>query len=150
MKKLIGFLFALVCAHGVLAAEPGPYDESANADHDIAVALKQAAVENKKVLVVFGANWCKDCRELDKALHGKTKPLVDQHYVTVKVDVGNFNKNMSLSEKYGNPTKKGIPAAVVLGADEAVLYATKGGELADARQMGDTGIYDFFEKMSAR
>ena len=26
--------------------------------------------------VVFGANWCEDCRALDKALHGASQNLV--------------------------------------------------------------------------
>jgi protein disulfide-isomerase len=32
---------------------------------------------------------------------------------------------------------------VVLTADNKVVYSSKGGELANARKMGDTGIYDF-------
>ena len=58
-------------------------------------------------------------------------------------DVGNFNKNLDLASQYGNPIKKGIPAVVVLSADNNVVYSSKGGELANARRMGDTGIYDF-------
>ena len=61
----------------------------------------------------------------------------------VKIDVGNFDKNLSLAEHYGNPIKMGIPAVVELGADDQVIYSTKGGELADARKMGEQGIYDF-------
>jgi protein disulfide-isomerase len=37
----------------------------------------------------------------------------------------------------------GIPAVVVLTADNRIVYSSKGGELANARKMGDTGIYDF-------
>ena len=46
--------------------------------------------------------------------------------------------------------KKGIPAAVVLSPEGEVLYATRLGELADARQMSDTGIYDFFKRVVDR
>jgi thioredoxin 1 len=99
---------------------------------------------------VFGANWCPDCRELDKALHGKSAAMIDAKFVVVKIDVGRFDKNMALSNAYGTPTKKGIPAAVMLTPQNRVLYATKGGELADARNMGETGIYDFFNKAIAQ
>jgi protein disulfide-isomerase len=132
---------------GAATAAELPYDEKADAHADLQHALAQAKKENKQVLAVFGANWCKDCRELDKALHGKTASLVDGKFVVVKIDVGNFDRNTDIAKAYGNPIRKGIPAAVLLTADNKVLYATKGGELADARSMGETGIYDFFNAM---
>ncbi|MDB5766786.1 MAG: putative thiol-disulfide isomerase and thioredoxin, partial [Collimonas fungivorans] len=61
-------------------------------------------------------------------------------------DVGNFDKNLDVAQSYGNPIKKGIPAAVLLSPDNKILYSTKAGELADARRMGENGIYDFFNK----
>jgi protein disulfide-isomerase len=67
--------------------------------------------------------------------------------VVVKIDVGNFNKNLDLANRYGNPIQKGIPAAVVVTPGDQVLYSTKAGELADARRMGQSGIYDFFTKV---
>jgi protein disulfide-isomerase len=54
---------------------------------------------------------------------------------------------LDVVKRYGYPTGKGIPAAVVLNADDQVLYATRAGELADARHMGEDGIYDFFAKV---
>jgi protein disulfide-isomerase len=145
-------LAALACvlalgAAGTVAGADLPYDEKADAHADLQRALAQAKKENKQVLAVFGANWCKDCRELDKALHGKTAGLVDGKFVVVKIDVGNFDRNTDIANAYGNPIRKGIPAAVLLTADNKVLYATRGGELADARSMGETGIYDFFNAM---
>ena len=35
----------------------------------------------------------------------------------------------------------------MLSADNRVLYSTKAGELADARRMSETGIYEFFESV---
>jgi len=100
------------------------------------------------VLVIFGANWCADCRALDQALStGKNAELVAREFKVVKVDVGNFDRNLDLAARYGNPIKKGIPAAVVLSSEDQVLYATRLGELADARHMSDTGIYDFFKRV---
>ncbi len=120
-----------------------PYNEKADAAADVQHALSAAQANHKKVLLVFGANWCKDCRDLDKALHGSSLPLIEGKFEVVKIDVGNFDKNLALAEHYGNPIKMGIPAVVELGADDQVIYSTKGGELADARKMGEQGIYDF-------
>ena len=144
MKRFLALFAGLLFTHAVFA-DSLPYDETADAKTGISQALTTAQHDGKKVLLVFGANWCKDCRELDKALHGKSQSLVDGKFVVVKVDVGNFDKNLDLADAYGNPIKKGIPAAVLLTSDNKMLYSTKGGELADARSMGDNGIYDFFD-----
>jgi len=36
----------------------------------------------------------------------------------------------------------------VLSSDERVLYATKAGELSNARRMSATGIYEFFDRVA--
>jgi protein disulfide-isomerase len=46
------------------------------------------------------------------------------------------------------PLKNGIPAIVILSPKNQVLYVTRAGELADARNMGDSGIYEFFRKVT--
>jgi protein disulfide-isomerase len=142
--------FAVVAAAVLSLAAVGaqlPYDEHADAHATLQQGLDAARASGKDVLVVFGANWCKDCRELDKALHGRTASVIDARFVVVKIDVGNFDKNLDVAKRYGYPIGKGIPAAVVLSPDDKVLYATRAGELADARHMGDDGIYDFFVKV---
>jgi protein disulfide-isomerase len=142
MRRLLGSITAVALALGAAAAEL-PYNESANASADVQTALAAARADRNDVLLVFGANWCPDCRELDKALNGSSRALISGRFQVVKVDVGRFDKNLDLANQYGNPIKMGIPAVVVLTADNKVVYSSKGGELANARKMGDTGIYDF-------
>src|SRR6266487_5799228 len=147
MRKHI-FLSAVLLATFVQAA-PLPYDETADAKAEVKHALNAAKKSQMPVLVIFGANWCKDCRALDQALStGRNAQLVKREFRVVKVDVGNFDKNLDIAEAYGNPIKKGIPAAVVLSPDNKVLYATRLGELADARRMSESGIYDFLRKVA--
>lgn len=142
------FLTGLLLSGAVLAADL-PYDEKADAPAAVQHALAEAKAAHVPVLVIFGANWCEDCRALDKSLHtGKNAELMSKKFKVVKVDVGHFDHNTELAKVYGNPIKKGIPAAVLLSPDSEVLYASKGGELADARRMSDTGIYDFFENIT--
>jgi len=148
MRKLI--LLAGLLATAAWAA-PLPYDEAADAKADVKRTLSEAKKSNMPVLVIFGANWCEDCRALDKALKtGKNAELVNREFKVVKVDVGRFDKNLDVAEAYGNPIKKGIPGAAVLSPDGSVLYLTKLGELADARHMSETGIYDFFHAVTQK
>ena len=155
----IGFILAGLLSASALAsgseqrATANPYDENADARAAIEQALTQAADDKKLVLLVFGANWCGDCKILDAAMsHGTASNMVNHDFKVVKINVGKFDKNVGIATKYGVPLKKGIPAVAILsGANgaEAVSFATKAGELADARKLGDAGIYAFFKKISA-
>ena len=131
-------------------AATGPYDEAADAKAQIRVALADASGARVPVLVVFGANWCGDCKALDLALKdGAAAPLIAKNFRVVKVNVGKFDRNLDVAESYGVPLKNGIPTVAILSAQGKVVYATKAGELADARNMGDKSIYEFFAKASA-
>lgn len=131
----------------VAAPKWNGYDEAADARAEVARALEKARAEGKKVMVVFGANWCPDCRVLDQQMkEGRLKTLVDREFVTVKVDVGRFKKNLDLAEQYGVPLKKGIPTLAVLDAKGKAIYATLEGEVGDARDMGEAGLYKFFDR----
>ena len=143
MIRRLLLLTAVLATRAVAA--PLPYDESADAKAALQQALVAAKSDQVPVLVIFGANWCEDCRALDSALKtGRNAEQVAHEFKVVKVDVGRFDRNLELSHAYGDPIRKGIPAAVVLSADNQVLYATRAGELADARRMSESGIYDFF------
>jgi len=150
-----GWLLAAALVLGAQLALPShaaqaPYDEQADAASDLRHALAAARRDHKQVLVVFGANWCPDCRALDQALHGSSRKLINERFDVVKIDVGNFDKHLDLANRYDNPIKMGIPAVVVLDAQNRILYSTKGGELANARRMGENGIYDFLSRNVAK
>lgn len=136
-----------------LAAHAGPpaiYDEGADAKAAISATLAEAGKAKLPVLVVFGANWCGDCRMLDATFkNGPSAPLIARSFKVVKVDVGRFDRNVDIAERYQVPLKKGIPAVAVLSPQGQLLYATAGGELADASKMGDQGVLDFFTQITA-
>ena len=147
-RRLMLALAALLTTAAYAAT--GPYDESADAKADVQRAFDTAAKTQRPVLVIFGANWCKDCRALDAALKASANAeLIGKEFVVVKVDVGNFDRHLDIAERYGNPIKKGIPAASVVSPRQELLYATRGGELANAREMSETGVYDFFHNVAA-
>src|ERR1043166_1862680 len=148
MRILHTLLFAFLAAGATAAASP--YDEKADAKNDIKQALAQGAKTKTPIIVVFGANWCGDCKMLDSTMKkGASAALLSRDFKIVKVDVGRFDKNVDVAESYGVPLKKGIPAVAILSVKGEVLYVTKDGELADARKMGDNGVYEFFKKVTA-
>jgi len=144
--RALSFVFLAVAA----AAADSPYNEAADAKLDIKQALTQAATAKTSVIVVFGANWCGDCKMLDSAMkNGASAPLLSRDFKIVKVNVGHFDKNLDVAKSYGVPLEKGIPAVAIISTKNEVLYATRDGELADARKMGDNGIYEFFKRVTA-
>jgi len=53
----------------------------------------RAAKEHKRVIVMFGANWCYDCHVLDTTLHSKEfAPLLEANYVLVHINIGEGRK----------------------------------------------------------
>src|SRR5437870_1951713 len=44
---------------------PDLYHDDADAKKEIEAALKSAVPTKKRILLVFGANWCYDCHVLD-------------------------------------------------------------------------------------
>jgi len=145
MLMLGGALGGAACAAGL------PYDESADPHQQLQSALARARDSHKRVLIVFGANWCEDCRVLDGELReGAAASLIKAQFVVIKVDIGHFDKNRDFAALYGKPIDKGIPSVVVVTPKNEVVYETRAGELADARSMGGQGISDFFKELAAR
>lgn len=128
-------------------AVPDGYDASRNPTADVKAALKEAAADRKEVLIDFGANWCPDCRNLDKLFHSAaTKPLVQRDYHVVAVDVGEFNRNIAFTAKYVDLKTSGIPALVVLAPDGKVRVATNDGSFENARSMDSAQVNAFLSK----
>jgi thioredoxin 1 len=125
----------------------GPYDERADAAKVISSAKAEAKIKKLPVVIVFGANWCPDCRALSDAIvHGENANQIKSEFKIVKINVGNFDTNLDVANAYGNPISGGIPGATILSYDGKLIYVTKPGELANARSQGDEGIYTFFKR----
>ena len=117
---------------------PGPYDRRADAQADIGRAVDQARRENRRVLVMFGANWCPECRRLadDLARPALGAPVAER-FVTVKVDIGHFDRNGRIIQQLGNPVDDGIPALVVLDATGQRQGMLTGKQVVGLRQSGE-------------
>lgn len=111
-------------------------------------SLSQANQLNRKLIVVFGADWCPDCRALDGIFSDpETKSILDSQFVVMKVDVGRFDKNLSLNAKLGDPIQNGIPALVVLSPKGEFISSTKGGEFSNASKMTKEQVLEYLYKL---
>jgi thiol:disulfide interchange protein len=115
---------------------PNVYDVHADGKAQIAAALATAAVVNKRVILVFGANWCIWCHRLSATFEndpGVAKALA-AGFIVVKIDVNSRNgtsRNADVVKRYGDPTAHGIPVLVVLDSDGNQLTTKDSGELEE-------------------
>ena len=123
------------------------YPDDADARAEIKEAEQKAAGDHKRVLLVFGANWCYDCHVLDLAFHRPDFAAVMAGYEVVHVDIGpDGKKNNDLATQYDTPLNKGVPALAVVGSDGKVIVSQKNGEFEDARSMTPEALLEFLNK----
>jgi thioredoxin 1 len=130
-----------------VTAKKNIYDAKADAHATIKDALAKAVKEHKRVLLVFGANWCYDCHVLDLAFERPDiAPILETNYVVAHIDTGQGDKNQDLMQQYDVPPERGIPAAAVLDANGKLLYSQKRGEFEKARELGPEDLLAFLNK----
>ncbi|HEY4221944.1 MAG TPA: thioredoxin family protein [Myxococcota bacterium] len=114
-------------AHGALAGFH-EYDPSADGKKQIAAAVAQANTEHKRVLVVFGGNWCKWCKALDGLFQkdARIKAVLDKSFVVAHVD---SDTNGALNTEYKNPFVNGFPVILVLDGAGTLLHTQESGVL---------------------
>jgi len=138
---------SVICFSQVVKKEKDIYNDRADARAEIKQALKEAAVGHKRVILVFGANWCYDCHVLNKAFHSpELAPILAANYEVVHVSIGKGDQNLDLMEQYEVPRKRGIPGLAVLDPDGKLVYSQKNGEFENARALLPEDFRAFLEK----
>ena len=123
------------------------YPANVDAKTEIAKALAEAAKTHRRVMLVFGGNWCYDCHVLDAAFRSaEVAPTLDQNFVVVHVNIGEYDKNLDIADMYEVPLKRGVPACAVLDSDGRLLFSQKHGEFEAARSMKTEDVLAFLKK----
>ena len=123
------------------------YPAIADGEHDVQMALAQARKEHKRVLIIFGGDWCGDCQVLDINLHDPANAeLVTKHYLVVHVNIGRMDQNVELAHRYGVPLQRGVPAISVVSGTGKVVYAQAEGDFASMRSMDPRSVTAFLNQ----
>lgn len=121
------------------------YPEHVNARQEIREATVAAGKQSKRILLVFGGNWCSDCHVLDNAFHlPRVAPLLKAGFIVVHVDVGKFEKNLDLAKQYHIDLEKGVPSIAILNSDGSFLSSTT--EFEKARVRTEDDVVAFLDK----
>jgi Thioredoxin-like len=129
-----------------MAATPPQVDARAEID----AARRRAALEGKRVAVVFGSDWCPDCHAFKMALgHRLVIPILDPGFVVVHVSVGNRDRNLDIMRECGMTVGSGIPAVAILEPDGSLVVAQRDGEFRNASSLLSVAeIVTFFHRWS--
>ncbi|HEX2328378.1 MAG TPA: thioredoxin family protein [Candidatus Angelobacter sp.] len=128
---------------------PNLYRADANASAEIQHAIAAAQKQHKRVLLVFGANWCIDCHILDRAFHQpRIAPLLESNFLVVHIDVGQYERNLQLAKKYHAHLEKGVPEVSVLESNGTFLYSST--EFEKSRLLTEEDVVAFLDKWKPR
>jgi thioredoxin 1 len=123
------------------------YPPPEEAQGEIAAALRASQTDHKRVLLVFGGNWCYDCHVLDATFRSKSiAPLVAQNYHVVHVNVGDYDRNIDLAKKYEIPLEKGVPSLAILDPDGSLVVSQKKGEFESTAKLGTEDVVGFLRQ----
>jgi protein disulfide-isomerase len=128
-----------------------PYDGDEDASGKVQAARKEAVKNRQFLMVTFGANWCRDCRNLHLMLHS---PEVERYteglFHFVNVDVGKFNQNRHVAEGLGVDLSRGIPVAIFFDPEGRLIGTTNEGQLEPARHYTSRQILKFMRGIAER
>jgi ketosteroid isomerase-like protein len=120
------------------------YPEGEQSHKDLDAALAAAKLDNKRVLVIFGANWCYDCHVLDTAMHSEQlAALVADNYHVVHINIEDGKSNSDLADRFQVPLNKGIPSLAVIDDSGTLITSQKQGEFESAAKIGIQDISAF-------
>jgi thioredoxin 1 len=123
------------------------YPPPEEAQPEISAALGAAKKDHKRVILVFGGNWCYDCHVLDTTFRSKDfAPVVNASYHVVHINVGNYDANLDLAKKYEIPLEKGVPSLAILDPDGTLVVSQKKGEFESTVRIGPEDVLEFLKK----
>ena len=126
---------------------PLPYDEKVVDSLQLDEFIDLSISKGKQPVVIFGGNWCPDCRILEGTLAMPTiKKFLQQHYQVMHIDIGRYDRNMELMDHLNIESKKGVPRVVILDLEKNILNSSTISEWTTARDRKQQEIYNYFQK----
>ncbi len=125
------------------------YDPSADAQAQTNAALTRAAANNKRVIIVMGANWCHDSISLagwfeTQRFEAMLGPLYEIVYVDVGEPQTGHGRNLDVAKRFGAKSIKGTPTVLVLSSEGKLLNKNDAPSWRNAASRSEDAIYRYF------
>ena len=126
---------------------PLPYNNKNISSRLLDSFINEAINENLQPVIIFGGNWCPDCRILDGTLELPTvKKFLNEHYKIMHIDIGRYDKNMELMSHLKIEQKNGVPRVVIFNFQKEILNSSTSSEWTTARDRKQQEIFNYFQK----
>jgi thiol:disulfide interchange protein len=104
------------------------YDEKLDTRAAFDRELARANREGKRLLVILGGNWCQWCLALDDLMHSDAalREQLAAHFVVLKLD---SQAASALDERWGRPSRNGVPVLIFVDASGAAKHVQETGSL---------------------
>ena len=127
---------------------PLPYDGNEISVEEVNKFLSQSIAENKQPIIIFGANWCPDCRIFSGTIDiPKINEFIETYFNILYIDVKRYEINMNLIEYFDIPSEEGIPRVLVFDFNKNVINKSSTTEWRTARDRSSQDIFIFFQEM---
>jgi thiol-disulfide isomerase/thioredoxin len=129
---------------------PLPYNKKEYTEKDIQKFINKTINNSKQSIIIFGGNWCGDCRVLAGTFNLPTiKKFLDKHYEVLHIDVGRYEINMNLMEYFNIPIEEGVPRVLVFDKNNNLLNSSSTKEWTTARDRKQQEIFNYFQDLVA-
>ena len=127
---------------------PLPYNGVIYKESEVNIFIENTIKDSKQPIVIFGGNWCPDCRILDGTLRMPSiKSFLELHYRILHIDVGRYDINMSLMDYFGIAKEKGVPRVLVFDMDKKIVNSSTTKEWTTARDRKEQEIFNYFQDL---
>jgi hypothetical protein len=128
------------------------YDPTALASRDVDAALSRAALVNKRIIIVMGANWCHDSIGLAGWFATpRFAEMLSSKYEVVYVDVGvpqtGNGRNSDIAKRFKAKPVKGTPTVLILSPQGKLLNKKDAGSWRNAASRSEDDIYRYFAEL---
>ena len=124
------------------------YDPHADADQQIRIALSRAKQGKKRVLLIYGGNWCVWCKKLAEcfANDNEIEVLLEREYEIVRIDA---MANEAILERFGTKPD-GYPFLTILDANGRVVTHQSTSDFVEEGKHVAVRVYAFLNKWTTR
>jgi len=130
--------------------EARPFEEAVDATAQVNAALARTQAEDKKVILVMGANWCHDSRGLAGWFaQPRFATMLEAKYEIVYIDVGHRDRNIDIARRFGLDTIKGTPTVLVLSSAGVLLNPASAPKWRDAASREEDDIFAYFDQFAS-
>ncbi len=153
MKKISILLLMLTVTILSFAQENKLYNPAANAQADIAAAIKKAKAEHKFVLIQAGGNWCRWCIEFARFAKAdyQIDSVINASYVWYHLNYSKENENKAMFSKLQWPQRFGYPVFIILNEKGERLHTQASEYLEDGKNSyNQQKVQTFLEMWSPR